>query len=206
MTRRFGDRRTERFARGERVAVLSAIERRAEGRVQFLLAATSLRDVGMMPGWHLEALRGDRQGQWSIRLNDQWRICFVWDDALGQATDIEIVDYPERCQYTDRQAQMHVRERSPIHPGEILAQDVLVELDMSGRELARALGISPNRISEILRGRRAITADTALRLSRWLGTSPTVWLNLQQAYDLEMARIQVGDSIERDAIPRVDAA
>lgn len=101
---------------------------------------------------------------------------------------------------------MHLRERMPIHPGEILAEDVLAELDMSGRQLAAALGISPNRISEILRGRRAITADTALRLSRWLGTSPTVWLNLQQAYDLEMAKIQAGDAIERDVTPRHEAA
>jgi len=61
---------------------------------------------------------------------------------------------------------MSMRERKPIHPGEILAEDVLVELDMSGRQLAKVLGISPNRISEILRGRRAITADTALCLSR----------------------------------------
>jgi len=81
-----------------------------------------------------------------------------------------------------------------------------VELNMSGRQLAAALGISPNRISEILRGRRAITADTALRLARWLGTSPTVWLNLQQSYDLEMARIQAGEAIERDVTPRSEAA
>ena len=81
-----------------------------------------------------------------------------------------------------------------------------MELNMSGRQLAAALGISPNRISEILRGRRAITADTALRLARWLGTSPTVWLNLQQSYDLEMARIQAGEAIERDVTPRSEAA
>jgi len=101
---------------------------------------------------------------------------------------------------------MQLRERSPIHPGEILAEDVLAELNMSGRQLANALGISPNRISEILRGRRGITADTALRLSRWLGTSPTVWLNLQQAYDLEMAKIQAGEAIERAVTPREKAA
>lgn len=96
-------------------------------------------------------------------------------------------------------------ERRPIHPGEILAEDVLVELDMSGRQLAEALGVSPNRISEILRGRRAISADTALRLARWLGTSPTVWLNLQQAYDLEVAEIESGAAIEREVVPRLQA-
>jgi addiction module HigA family antidote len=61
---------------------------------------------------------------------------------------------------------MTMRELRSIHPGEMLSEDVLAELNMTGRELARALNVSPNRISEILRGRRAITADTALRLSR----------------------------------------
>ncbi len=97
---------------------------------------------------------------------------------------------------------MTMRKQLPIHPGEILAEDVLAELDLTGRELARILNVSPNRISEILRGRRAITADTALRLSRWLGTSPEMWLNLQQAYDLEVAQREVGSLIEREVTPR----
>ncbi len=101
---------------------------------------------------------------------------------------------------------MPVRERKPIHPGGVLAEDVLVELDMSGRQLAEVLGVSPNRISEILRGRRAITADTALRLSRWLGTSPTVWLNLQQAYDLEVAKLDAWERIQQELVPRSPVA
>ncbi len=93
MSQKFADRRTERFATGDRVPAFAAIERKAEGRLQFLLAAKSLGDLRVMPGWRLESLRGDRQGQWSIRINDQWRICFVWDDALSQPFEIEIVDY-----------------------------------------------------------------------------------------------------------------
>jgi len=93
-------------------------------------------------------------------------------------------------------------EKRPIHPGEILAEDVLAELGMSGRQMSAALGVSPNRISGILRGERAITADTALRLARWLGTSPDVWLNLQQAYDLAVARQQVGETINETVQPR----
>ncbi|MGI8405769.1 MAG: HigA family addiction module antitoxin [Thermomicrobiales bacterium] len=93
-------------------------------------------------------------------------------------------------------------EKRPIHPGEILAEDVLAELGMSGRQMSAALGVSPNRISGILRGERAITADTALRLARWLGTSPDVWLNLQQAYDLAVARQQVGEMINETVQPR----
>ncbi|CAA9582695.1 MAG: HigA protein (antitoxin to HigB) [uncultured Thermomicrobiales bacterium] len=90
--------------------------------------------------------------------------------------------------------------------GEILAEDVLVELGMSRRQLADALGVSPNRISEILRGPRAISADTAVRLERWLGTSATIWLNLQQAYDLEVAAIESGVAIARKVTPRSPAA
>lgn len=100
---------------------------------------------------------------------------------------------------------MAIRDRQPIHPGEVLSEDILVELDMTGRELAQQLNVSPNRISEILRGRRAITADTALRLARWMGTSPQFWLNLQQAYDLEVAERDLSEIIAREVTPRTVA-
>jgi addiction module HigA family antidote len=76
--------------------------------------------------------------------------------------------------------------RRPIHPGEILA-DELKALGMSAAELARALRVPANRVSQIAAGKRAISADTALRLGRWFGTGPQLWLNLQQAYDLDRA-------------------
>lgn len=97
------------------------------------------------------------------------------------------------------------RERHPIHPGEILAEDVLADLDISAAQLAAELGVPANRITEILRGRRGITADTALRLARWLGTSPVFWLNLQQAYDLEVAEQASGDDIRKTVTPREPA-
>jgi addiction module HigA family antidote len=77
--------------------------------------------------------------------------------------------------------------RTPIHPGEILA-DELAELGMSATELARVIHVPANRISQIITGKRAITADTALRLGRWFGTGPNIWLNLQQAYELDLVR------------------
>lgn len=86
--------------------------------------------------------------------------------------------------------------RTPIHPGEIL-EDELVELGMSAAELARALYVPPNRVSQIIAGKRAITADTALRLGRWFGTGPQLWLNLQQAYELRLAERDCGADIER---------
>jgi addiction module HigA family antidote len=84
--------------------------------------------------------------------------------------------------------------RAPIHPGEIL-KDEIDELNMSAAELAREIKVPPNRITQILAGNRAITADTALRLGKWFGTGPKIWLNLQQSYDLDMAEMQVGKEI-----------
>ena len=84
--------------------------------------------------------------------------------------------------------------RSAIHPGEQLAQQ-LAALDMSAAELGRQLQVPSNRISEILKGQRAITGDTALRLGHFFGTSPQFWLNLQTLYELRMAEQKTGDSI-----------
>lgn len=85
--------------------------------------------------------------------------------------------------------------RTPIHPGEILGEE-LAELKLSAAQLARALRVPPNRVSQILAGKRAISADTALRLGRWLGTGPRFWLNLQQAYELDLASLQASPEIE----------
>ena len=86
--------------------------------------------------------------------------------------------------------------RPAIHPGEILA-DELAELDMSAAELARALHVPANRISQILSGKRAITADTALRLGQWFGTGPDLWLNLQKSYELRLAEQAHGAEIKQ---------
>ena len=85
--------------------------------------------------------------------------------------------------------------REPIHPGEILT-DELAELGISAAELARQIKVPANRISQILSGKRSITADTALRLGRWFGTGPKIWLNLQQAYDLDVAALEMGSNLD----------
>jgi addiction module HigA family antidote len=90
--------------------------------------------------------------------------------------------------------------REPIHPGRYLA-DELDALSISPAELARALHVPPNRIYQILSGRRAMTADTALRLAQWLGTSAEIWLNLQKTYELRLAEQQAGKEI-RHSITR----
>ena len=86
------------------------------------------------------------------------------------------------------------------HPGEHIL-DELEALGMSQAELAGALGIPRTRVSEIVRGRRGITADTALRLARWLGTSPQMWLDLQAIHDLRRAEDEAGDAIRAEVTP-----
>jgi len=90
----------------------------------------------------------------------------------------------------------------PAHPGEVLLEDFLKPLDMSQYALAKAIGVPQIRVSEITRGVRAITPDTALRLARYFGTSAEFWLGMQATYDLEMARDKVGAEIEAQVEPR----
>lgn len=84
--------------------------------------------------------------------------------------------------------------RPAIHPGEILA-DELNELEITPTELSRQIAVPPNRISQIIQGKRAITGDTALRLGHWFQTSPQFWLNLQSAYDLRIAGNEIGREV-----------
>ena len=91
MIRSFRDKDTEKFAGGESVRKFCSFERVAYRKIKYLMAAILLEDLRVPPGNRLEALSGDRVGQHSIRINDQWRICFVWND--GAAENVEIVDY-----------------------------------------------------------------------------------------------------------------
>jgi addiction module HigA family antidote len=86
----------------------------------------------------------------------------------------------------------------PVHPGEVLREDFLIPLGMSANALATALKVSAPRINDIVRERRGLTADTALRLARYFGGDAQSWLNLQAAYDLRTAEIAAGKKIERE--------
>lgn len=87
---------------------------------------------------------------------------------------------------------------APIHPGEVLAAEFLEPLGMTQYRLAKSLKVPARRINEIVHGTRAISADTALRLARFFGTSDRFWLNLQAAYDLDVERDRLGSRLERD--------
>lgn len=86
---------------------------------------------------------------------------------------------------------------APIHPGEILFEEFMCPMDISINRLARELSVPPNRVSEIVNGKRGITADTALRLGKFFNVSPETWLGLQTEYDLRMARRLSGPDIDK---------
>jgi addiction module HigA family antidote len=91
-----------------------------------------------------------------------------------------------------------VKKLDPIHPGEILLLEFLEPLELSQYRLAKDISVPPRRINEIVHGKRSVTADTALRLARYFGTTEAFWMNLQARYDLEIQRDELGNTLERD--------
>ena len=93
----------------------------------------------------------------------------------------------------------------PIHPGEILFEEFLKPMKISQNQLGRDLGVSPRRVNEIVHGKRSVTADTALRLSRYFGNSPQFWLGLQMDYDLDVAKDTISRKIDKE-VRQMEAA
>lgn len=192
MLRSFADKDTEGVWRRQRSRLLDPTTQRAALRKLLILdAAEALDEVRIPPGNRLEKLRGNRAGQHSIRVNQQWPICFRWTPAGPE--DVEIADHHERGG-TGMTASVPM---APIHPGEVLAEEFLTPLGITQHKLAVAIGVAPRRINEIVHGTRRITADTALRLARYFGTSDRFWLNLQARYDLELERGKLGDALDQ---------
>ena len=88
-----------------------------------------------------------------------------------------------------------------VHPGEVLSEEYLRPLSISQSKLALSMRVAPQRINEIINGKRGISADTALRLSRVIGTTPEFWMSLQSSYDLEVEQREHGDQIARETLP-----
>jgi addiction module HigA family antidote len=97
---------------------------------------------------------------------------------------------------------MPAKKLPPVHPGEVLREEFLAALEISQYRLAKDISVPPRRINEIVHGKRRISADTALRLSRYFGTSERFWLNLQTGYDLEIERDRLGDRLEAEVLQR----
>ena len=93
---------------------------------------------------------------------------------------------------------MEERTMEPMHPGEVLMKEFLEPMSITQYRLAKDISVPPRRINEIVHGKRAITADTALRLSRYFGTSERFWINLQTRYDMELQKDILGDRLERE--------
>jgi antitoxin HigA-1 len=97
------------------------------------------------------------------------------------------------------------KKLAPIHPGEILLEEFLNPMGVSQYRIAMAMGVPPRRINEIVHGKRAITADTALRLSRYFGTSEAFWMSLQAHHDLELQKDLLGNRLAREVVPLAKA-
>jgi addiction module HigA family antidote len=101
---------------------------------------------------------------------------------------------------------MAVKRLAPVHPGEVLQEDFLAPLGVTQYRLAKSLSVPPRRINEIVHGKRAITADTALRLARFFGTSERFWLNLQTGYDLEVERDRLSKRLPKEVVVLKEAS
>ena len=97
---------------------------------------------------------------------------------------------------------MTTAKLSPVHPGEVLLEEFLKPLGLSQYRLAKDISVPPRRINEIVHGTRAVSANTALRLSRYFGLSERFWLNLQAQYDLDVEHDRLGDRLEQEVTPR----
>ena len=189
MIKTFRDKDTESiFARRFLKRFATDLHKIAWQKLAVLDAAERLDDLLVPPGNRLEKLSGDRAGQYSIRINEQWRICFQWRE--GNANDVEITDYHLEITMSENFV--------PIHPGEILLVEFLKPMGLSQYQLAKDINVPPRRINEIVHGDRSITADTALRLSRYFGMSENFWMNLQARYDLEIQKDRLAGRLDRE--------
>jgi addiction module HigA family antidote len=191
MIRSFRDRETERPFPREAVRKLPPDVRRAALRKLVLLdAAHSIEDLRVPPGNRLEKLTGNRAGQYSIRINDCGGCAFAGRKVTPRMSKSSTITKPS--------VRGRGRRPSPVSPGEMLQEEFLRPIGISQYRLAKALTVPPRRINEIVHGKRAVTADTALRLARHFGTSERFWLNLQTRYDLEIEKDRLGDRLRRE--------
>jgi addiction module HigA family antidote len=172
----------------------SDLAKTARRKLRVLDAAVGLEDLRQPPGNHLEPLKGNREGQHSIRVNDQWRLCFERRDdgvhGLRSWTTTEDdmairIEDVGRLDFSDVATGDRI---GPVTAGDVLREEFMAPLKLSARALARDMGVPSNRITAILSGDRGVTAETALLLSARLGTSAEFWMHLQVQHDLEEAR------------------
>ncbi len=155
--------------------------------------AARLDDVAALPGNRFEALKGDSQGQHSLRMNHQYRMCFVWRD--GDAHHVEIVD-----DHSGEEVTMATR-LVPMTPGEMLRDEFMAAYGLSQNKLALALHVPVSIINRVVHNKYRITAKLALRFAAYFGTSAQFWMHLQTSYDLRIAERQSGAEVKREIQP-----
>jgi addiction module HigA family antidote len=196
MIRGFRDRVAETVFRGESPKGFPPdLVKIARRKLGYLDAALDLRDLRQPPGNHLEALKGDRQGQHSIRINEPVSNLLPVDTARPERRRSDGLPLGDTAM---------PKKLPPLHPGEVLREEFLVPLGVSAGTLAKAMAVPRTRVERIASESIGITADTALRLGKALGTSAQLWLNLQNRFDVETAERAIGKELAR--ISRVKAA
>lgn len=154
--------------------------------------AQSLQDLRLPPANRLEKLRGDRSGQFVFASMIDGGFVFTGVRGMSTMWRLRIIMDNERVEMDSE------NRLAPVHPGEVLIEEFLKPFGLSQNRVARAIGVPPRRINEIVLGKRGISADTALRLGRYFGTSAQFWLGLQNDYDLDVARDDLGGRLERE--------
>jgi len=176
----FGSKDTEKIWNGERVKKIPIeIQQIGRRKLRIINNSQNWSDLRIPPSNRLEKLQGS--DFCSIRINDQRRVVvFRWTD--NNAHDVEIIDYHQKL-------ETYKMERlANIHPGEILLEEFLLPLEITAYRLSQDTEIPQTRISQIIKGKRRITADTALRFSSYFGTTAKFWLGTQDDYDIEEER------------------
>jgi addiction module HigA family antidote len=190
MIRSFADDRTRRVFVRERVPAFSPRSQRAAWKkLAILHGAGSLADLSEPPGNRLEELSGRREGQYCIRINDECASASRGEKGMHSTS---------RSRTFIKEAAMAPRKMAPVHPGEILMGEFLEPMEIQQYRLSKDIGVPPRRINEIVYGKRGISPDTALRLSRHSGLSEMIWSNPQPHYDLEVKRDRLGDRLEKE--------
>ena len=158
--------------------------------------AQVLTDLAAPPGNRLEALKGDRHGLYSIRINDQWRIVFCWTQAGPEDVESWIII----------RTSVTAKRLPPVHPGEVLREEFLVPMRITAYAVAHACGVPRTRIERLAREETPVSADTALRLARYFGTTAEFWMGIQAQHDLEIAADAAAEALRRIAPLRRRAA
>ena len=196
MIKTFGDKETKRIINEQFSKKFpKTIQKVALRKLIMINNANSLEDLRIPPNNRLEALKGDRKGQHSIRINDQFRICFIFSNS--DFYEVSIVDYHKKR----KDIIMNTIELPTV--GEILSEEFLVPLKISCYRLAKDINVPVSRIQDIIHGRRKITPDTSLRLSKYFGVSERFFLDIQSEIDIRNLKRSLKEEIDKITLCKV---